>query len=359
MGGHGDLAQVLRLAEEGFQGRQVVQQIHVIVPQQLVGVEVGVAVLGRVDTVCKYPGVLCGLFGALTVVRGEHTGVVGGAEAEVVEHGVGHLLERILLVVVHVLFEGSQGVDEGDCAAGLEVYAGVVARTAVAYVLSLLETVGLEQGVHHWHVVFAPHVHLYVVDLVDDSVADVQVLLPLVDELVKGLQPAVVGREHHLAGALVNAVGEHQLKHLGQAGEVYAGAAGGRGAAGDHSDLAVVLQGQEAAGCGLQAAAQAPGPGVVEVHALGTVLAEHEVHAHLIIHPGGIAHAQLGACRGLHQEVLRQLFVIENGQRGLRRLRPHTGLDDEIFQGRDGGEPVVVLAAQGEVVEGVAREHAA
>ena len=203
-------------------------------------------------------------------------------------------------------------------------------------------------------------IHLQVVHPVGDFQQLLQVHVVVnVQQLFVCIQLPVVRLKHLDAGAAVKAVAEHQLQQLGHTGEVDAGTGGGACAAGDHVGLAVVVQRLEAAGGGLQASAGGPGPGVIDGHAFRLVVTQHVVHAALVVHDGGVAKPQLDALGHLQQEALRRLFIVEQGEGGLGGLAAHTGLNDQVLQRVDSRQTVVAQAAEGEVIEGVAGEHAA
>jgi len=101
------------------------------------------------------------------------------------QHGIGHFFQCIFLGVVYVFLQRRQRVDECDGTAGFKVDAGVITSAAVADVLTFLEAVRFQQGVYGRHVVFAPYVHLNVVDFVYNAVADVQIFFPLIQQFIK------------------------------------------------------------------------------------------------------------------------------------------------------------------------------
>lgn len=137
----------------------------------------------------------------------------------------GHFFQCIFLGVVYVFLQRRQRVDECDGTAGFKVDAGVITSAAVADVLTFLEAVRFQQGVYGRHVVFAPYVHLNVVDFVYNAVADVQIFFPLIQQFIKCFQFLVMRREYLFSGTFVYAVCQYQFQNLWQTCEVDTGAA--------------------------------------------------------------------------------------------------------------------------------------
>jgi len=356
--GDRDLARVHLLAVQRLVVVAHLAEPGLVVGQNLVRIRIVVAVLGRHQAVVMDLIVLGAVIALHLGQQRERADLLGRLEAEVVLDRSAHLIQAVLLVLVHQLLQRDQRVHQVDRAAGLDVEGGIEAVAELADVLAPVQAVRFEERAHDRHVVLAPDIVLDVVGRGQAVDRHLVVDAELIDQFFVGFQLAVVWREELLAQAMIVAVEEHALQDLRVGDEVHADRGRLARAAGDPVLLAVQFHRLPDTRRGLEAAADGDRAGIFEGHAFGAVLLHEELDADLVVHEGRVAGARLdGLDRGRH-EVVRELVIVHDGEGRLRALQALAGDEDQLFECVAFRLAVAVQAAHAQVVEGVGGEHA-